>query len=106
MIQNLVVLPVLQVVLIVLHLLIVLLVRKLGLNLSMEFVRLFVVMELLLALKPVMIIMPFLGMDVLILAKFNHYGPVLVNLQYVPTLGQQFVATVSCPKDKLVMMEI
>ncbi len=105
MIQNLVASLVHQVVLIVRQLAIVFLARKLDSNLSMEFVRLFVGMELLRALKLVMIQMLFLEMDVLMLVRSNHYGPVLVNLQYVLILDQQFVGTVSCPKDKHVMME-
>ena len=105
LIQNLAVSLVHQVALIVRQLAIVFLARKLDSNLSMEFARLFVGMELSLALKLVMIQMLFREMDVLILVRSNHYGPVLVNLQYVLTLGQQFVGTVSCLKDKLVMME-
>jgi hypothetical protein len=105
LIQNLVASLVHQVVLIVRQLAIVFLARKLDSNLSMEFVRLFVGMELLRALKLVMIQILFLEMDVLILVRSNHYGPVLVNLQYVLILDQQFVGTVSCLKDKLVMME-
>lgn len=106
MIQNLVVLLVLQVVLIVLRLVIVFLVHKLASNLSMEFVRLFVGMDLLLVLKLVMIRMLFLEMDVQILVRFNHYGFVLVNLQYVLIQGQQFVEMEFYLKDKLVMIKI
>ena len=81
MIQNLVASLVHQVVLIVRQLAIVFLASKLDSNLSMEFVRLFVGMELLLALKLVMIQMLFLLGSILIEAYSDIGVWILRQLQ-------------------------